>query len=85
MTDEITLATKTDTFHFVRGMPLCMDPATGRVRRWRWYTKLGSRIWKRITWWRQPRYVVTAIDQEHGTITTARMEWSWRRWKWEAP
>ena len=40
-------------------------------------------LWRRATWWRQPRSVVIAIDTANGRVTVASMRWSWRRWRWE--
>lgn len=43
----------------------------------------ARRVWRRVTWWRWGRFVVVAIDVDRGVITTAPMQWSWRRWRWE--
>ena len=79
----VTIADHRDTYNFTRGMPLRMTNAGELV--------LASRSWrfvqwlKRLAWWRQARVVVTAIDTECGTITTAPLVWSWIRWKWVRP
>lgn len=73
----ITLVDQGAVRNFVRGDRFVFFG--NRWHRARWYHGL----WKRLTWWRQPRHIVTAIDVARGMVTVTPMRWSWRRWRWE--
>jgi hypothetical protein len=34
-------------------------------------------------WWHSERYQVIGVQAARGLVTAARLQWSWRRWRWE--
>lgn len=78
-----------DTLNFHEGMPVHLDDLGGvwlYRKKWflRWHRTKTAILWlaRKLTWWRRPRHIVTLVDHELGLVQTARMTWSWRRWKW---
>lgn len=83
---NLTLSERTDAFSFHPGMPCVMNP-DGSLRPATRMERVKFRIaaaWRRVTWWRQHRVVVGAVDHEAGSVTMVSLRWSWRRWKWVA-
>jgi hypothetical protein len=74
----VTLADRDDVYTFRSGDPLACTtgleaPRLPRLPRWV----------RRLTWWRQTRYTVDAVDVAAGKLGLVRLRWSWRRWRWE--
>lgn len=76
---EATLADPAEAYTFTVGSPVrCLSGMEPPPR-----FPLLARAWRRLTWWRQPRYEVDAIDVALGKLGLVRMRWSWLRWRWE--
>jgi hypothetical protein len=85
MSKKLTLASRTDTYNFTRGMPLKMLDSGSLVPMTHW-DRIKDRmrsLWRRVS--RAPRTVVSEIDRDAGSITVVTERWSWRRWRWERP
>lgn len=66
---RFTFADRNDSDHFVRGVAIVEGSVWHRLR-------------GRLLWWRQPRSVVVDVDHVEGSVTVARLRWSWLRWRW---
>lgn len=81
----LTLANRTDVYHFSVGMPMVLgdDMRPRLATRWDQLRAWAGGLAMSATRWFRPRTVVSAVDVEAGSVSLVTERWSWLRWRWE--